>query len=569
MVKFVIERGIRKTMLVPRTVPAPFVVAPTWQWDGNDGNWTTFGIKIGTPAQSFRVLPSTSGAETWVPIPAGCDGTLAGVSNCGTLRGIDNYDGSPSKGFETNNSSSWKTIGIYELSAEQNLFGADNNTGIYGTDSLSLDALPSGSSPQLSSQTIAGITTGDFWLGSLGLGIASANFSTESSLIPSMMSTLKNQSVIPSLSYGYTAGAHYSSNKTPGSLVLGGYDQARFTPSNSSFPLSGDQNQTLSIGIKSIIVANGLSATYASMQIDTITATIDSAVTELWLPQLTCDTFADAFGLTYDTTTELYTVNSTTHSELLQRNPSITFTVQSVNTADAGSTYTTIVLPYSAFDLYAGIPIYNESTPYFPIRVAANESQQVIGRTFLQEAYVFVDWERGNFTLGQAIHQSSASNIVPVQPPSSSPASGTSFSSGAIAGAVVGALAIVALVVGIVLFCLFHKRRQQRKAEAEAEAKTADTYSDDQKANELHGDHVVPAEIMSRQVHELHEGDNTKTEIMSTPVTELPGSRVEKEMDGTPTIGTPRPPDYADDVAKRGVGYEASEPAQTQRYELP
>lgn len=62
-----------------------------------------------------------------------------------------------------------------------------------------------------------------------------------------------------------------------------------------------------------------------------------------------------------------------------------------------------IDLPHSTFDLQAGYPIFANSTNYFLIRRAANESQYVIGRAFLQEAYLSVDWERSYFNISQAV----------------------------------------------------------------------------------------------------------------------------------------------------------------------
>ena len=78
-----------------------------------------------------------------------------------------------------------------------------------------------------------------------------------------------------------------------------------------------------------------------------------------------------------------YLVNSTTRELLLSLNPTITFKLG--NTADKGPT-TTINLPYAAFDLKAGYPIYPNETNYFPLRRATLESQYTLGRTFLQEA---------------------------------------------------------------------------------------------------------------------------------------------------------------------------------------
>ena len=48
-----------------------------------------------------------------------------------------------------------------------------------------------------------------------------------------------------------------------------------------------------------------------------------------------------------------------------------------------------IVLPYASFDLLASYPRVLNATKYFPLKRAANESQYTLGRTFLQEAYVF------------------------------------------------------------------------------------------------------------------------------------------------------------------------------------
>lgn len=190
-------------------VPAPFSVSPSWSWDGDDGSWSTFSIEVGTPKQSFRVLPSTTGAETWIPIPAGCEGILENVANCGTLRGVNDFDGQPSRGFETNASLTWDLIGIYELATEQNLWGPIGNPGQYGLDAVTLESSLSGKSAELSSQTVAGVATENVWLGSLGLGTGDANFDVEKGSVPSLLDSMKSQNITPSLSFGYTAGASY------------------------------------------------------------------------------------------------------------------------------------------------------------------------------------------------------------------------------------------------------------------------------------------------------------------------------------------------------------------------
>lgn len=48
--------------LVTRQIDPPqaFSFTPSQNWDGNDGAWSTFVIRVGSPSLYFRVLPSLS-----------------------------------------------------------------------------------------------------------------------------------------------------------------------------------------------------------------------------------------------------------------------------------------------------------------------------------------------------------------------------------------------------------------------------------------------------------------------------------------------------------------------------
>jgi hypothetical protein len=89
-------------VLTPRgvTYPAPISFAPSQAWDGNDGSWSTFVIRVGTPEQVFRVLPSTISQEIWVPISEGCLSNEP--SNCGALRGVETFQNQASNGLQVN-----------------------------------------------------------------------------------------------------------------------------------------------------------------------------------------------------------------------------------------------------------------------------------------------------------------------------------------------------------------------------------------------------------------------------------------------------------------------------------
>lgn len=67
-----------------------------------------------------------------------------------------------------------------------------------------------------------------------------------------------DQELIPSFSFGYTAGAKYRLNGVFGSLTLGGFDAARFVTNNLTFPFAADDSRSLTIGFQSVIASKTL-----------------------------------------------------------------------------------------------------------------------------------------------------------------------------------------------------------------------------------------------------------------------------------------------------------------------
>lgn len=136
-------------------------------------------------------------------LPDGCNPT-SDPSNCTVARG-GTYDASKSK--------NWVEKSIYQLGAEANLgYNQNSDNGEYGFDTLGV-AVQGGGNVSLARQLIAGIATKDFFLGNLGLADRSLNFANSASET-GFFSQLRSQNLIPSLSYGYTAGAFY--RKCPG-----------------------------------------------------------------------------------------------------------------------------------------------------------------------------------------------------------------------------------------------------------------------------------------------------------------------------------------------------------------
>lgn len=353
---------------------------------------------------------------------------------------------------------------------EANL-GRDNAAnGDYGFDTVGLEDSPIG--PTLPHQVVAGITTNEFWLGYLGLGPKPVNLTAA---IPSFMKNLADQNLIPSLSFGYTAGAKYHNEGALGSLTLGGYDKARHIPNNVTFDFDANDSASLTVGLQSITATRTLEGTVTVLEAPGIYSLIDSGVPEIWLPNESCQVFESAFGLTYDNNTHRYLINNTMHSYIQQLNSSITFTL---GPQAMGGPSIAIELPYTAFDLKASFPLYSNSTNYFPIR-RANSTQYTIGRVFLQEAYITVDYGQSEFRVSQAAFSNSGPNdivaIVSSNATTSKPThSGTSsvLSPGVIAGISLGAIAIFLILSAFAYLFLRRRQKYQRKGTGRSESTT-------------------------------------------------------------------------------------------------
>jgi hypothetical protein len=329
--------------------------------------------------------------------------------------------------------------------------------GSYGYDTVSL-GLPGSGLPTLKKQVIAGIWTDGFFLGSLGISPVPFNFTNLDDPQPSMLGTLRNQSLIPSASWAYTAGAHYQNPPVYGSLTLGGYDTTRFKPNNLTFAFGADFSRDLLVSLQSITYDTAGSSPLLASSNDMF---IDSLVTEIWLPVSVCQAFAQQFNLTWNAQGQLYLIDDTAHAALLAQNPTFSFTI---GQAGGGGETIDIVLPYAAFDLNLAAPIVGNTTRYFPLMQAQNSSQYTFGRTFLQEVYVIADYERRSFSVSQALFPSTsvAQNIVAIQPPGhNSKGNGRGLTAGPIAAIVIVVVAVFAMAILAVILCL--KRRSRRK----------------------------------------------------------------------------------------------------------
>ncbi|EXJ84854.1 hypothetical protein A1O3_05529 [Capronia epimyces CBS 606.96] len=517
--------------LAAKPHPQPIVATTSTDFFGYDGAWSTINIRVGSPEQWLSVLPSTLSQETWVVGPAGCDGTSTCQSKRGGL-------------FYANESSTYKPRGFYDLNFDSQLGTA--GVGYYGLDTIHLD-----DQTFVPDQIIAVVNSTDRWLGTLGLGVQQTRFNGTKDFLPLLSSLVENASLIPSHSYSYTAGAFYRLKSVPASLTLGGIDANRFTPNNMTFSLSADYAPVIAINSISVSSSSShgeaLPANWNSNP-ETLLGgsqaalfTIDSSTPFLWLPEKVCDSFASALNLTYDDNLQLYIFpddNSSSPDALTAWNLTFTFTLSNLPSSPNGIDLT---LPYDAFNLQLSYPFPNleanfTSPPknYFPLRKAANSTQYVIGRAFLQETYLTVDYERNSFSLSQAVFTLDAVdnvNLMSIEPPANSIWAGpdtptkSGLSTGAKAGigvgAAVGALAVATLIW---MLCL---RKNKPKADGVVEkikrrsllSRLHRTPDSKTSVSELLGDKRHPTEVPA-------DPSVTRFELPGDTPIEMPGAPV-------------------------------------------
>ncbi|TVY17027.1 hypothetical protein LARI1_G006003 [Lachnellula arida] len=455
---------------------SPLVVPPSQYWDGVDGKWSSVALRLGSPAQSVRAIVSTNSPQTFVVLPQGCD-TIAidpVPPNCASGRGGL---------FNPNTSTTWQDQGLFGINSDG--VGLEAALGYtqyadYGLEDVGLGFSGGGiNTPTLKNQTVSGIASvSPIYFGLFGLGTQPVNYSSIGNFsAPSYFSSLKAQNLIPSLSWSYTAGAQYRLKAGQyAQLIFGGYDNSRFTPNSANFNLASDINRDIVVGVQSIVYS---STTQTNLLPTPIYAFIESTDPNFWLPTEACSAFEKAFGISVDNSTGLYLINTTHYTDLKTANPTVTFTL--ANSLDGGDSVD-IQLPFNSFALQASYPFTPNDTYYFPLKKAANETQYTLGRTFLQEAYLTVDYERGNFSVSQCLwNDGAASQVVTISAPSNGTGSGGSgsehgppavkkqgVSTGAIVGIVVAVL--VLLAVGGALLWIFLQRRKRSPPPVELSA---------------------------------------------------------------------------------------------------
>lgn len=152
-------------------------------------------------------MVNTLSSETWVVGPGGCASSkqknLHLFVTQFVLKSEDSLCAS-SRGalFDYTKSSTWQAEGFFELGADVRLGGSAYAQ--YGLDNLTFGT----TGVILPSAIVGSLNTTEYWLGYFGLGNVPGNF-TNVTPLAAIAGLFDMEGVIPSQSYGFTAGAKY------------------------------------------------------------------------------------------------------------------------------------------------------------------------------------------------------------------------------------------------------------------------------------------------------------------------------------------------------------------------
>jgi hypothetical protein len=200
----------------------------------------------------------------------------------------------------------------------------------------------------------------------------------------------------PSNSFGMHIGS--VEPPMPGSLYFGGYDQNRVIGdvlSLSGGPRDGITLRDISIDVsagqspwefesKDGLLAKGNSSIGSGLKV-----LVDGCSPYLTLPKSTCDNIAEQLPVKYDDDLGLYLweTDSDKYKDIVTSPSSLTFTFIAGSNTDTVE----IRVPFMHLNLTLTAPLVDSPTPYFPCHVS-RRGQYVLGRAFLQDAFVGANW---------------------------------------------------------------------------------------------------------------------------------------------------------------------------------
>lgn len=368
----------------------------------------------------------------------------------------------------------------------------------------------------------------------------------------------------------------------PSSLTLGGSDTARYVWHNNQFVLAQTTNMPIPLvrGIEYQTTAkdageqNGQTkkTEVLSDWDNAFLATIDSTTPYLWLPGSLCDRFAKALNLTYNKAFDLYTISNEQYQAFKSPDSgSFTFSLSSLDDRDDLGTpldipgIVNITVSMQAFVGLLQYPFKNEAIkygdpaiPYFSLRRAHDNSTFIIGRAFLQEAYLVTKYDEAMFSIHPATFPKDPiadANVVAIIQGSNSPyapditsgsGSGSEYEQDHSTGPPVDL--ITGLAVGIPIGCavlfaiafFFYRRKKQPHVQADDDlVKACETPSSSGSDSSRTTVGRLLSKIIKRKQISSARSDHSETQELRTM--EAPNSQIHEmpvptrpvELDGS------------------------------------
>lgn len=389
---------------------------------------------------------------------------------------------------------SWQDLGLWELGLDWLGYGGN---GDYGLETVAFTTTTSRIVTSVDSVLMSTINDTDYYQGFLGVGNTNGNFNGKVGY-PLITQLAGVYDKIPSQSYGYTAGAYYAADGrgVPSSLVLGGYDTLRYELHGITFNIDPTVNlpEVLLRGISVSATVedrrpshwNSSTQTLLEFNATSNLALIDSSTPYLWLPTAVCEVFAKALNLTWIEDYGVYIFSDDSqYTQFLQDDPfEFTFSLSSFDYTDnfgqplAVPGVVNITISSAAFAQLLRYPFKNQfqygdpAVAYFPLK-RADSGPMIIGRAFLQEAYLIMKYQAQTFGLYQAQFPDNAATNYSLMSLDRngdshhlSSTNSTKLNTGAIVGIAIGTVALVGVAALTSWCCCCRKRKRKAKAKA-------------------------------------------------------------------------------------------------------
>lgn len=481
----------------------PYQLAASTESFGPDGPWQAVQVGLGNPPQVLNLYPAGA-YQSSIYSKEICDHFPNAVCGTGGL-------------FNASNSSTYdnKSMALYYP------YGMPPSKARSGLDTLTL--LPAaGNSEQKIEVPNFGVAlqfsdnqswvddSGNFppQVGRLSLGYFPVQTFGKSDLVSPDVNIsiipgiLQQSGLINSTSFGLHVGS--GALKLPLSLWLGGYDTSRVIGSVFSGPITDHQFQLQLVDIGFGVDAGASPISLPNQGVlstnNPLDVFLDAAVSNLYLPTSVCESLTHYLPVTYQAKVCLYFWNTSDpqYTRIITSPSYLSFTFDAPGLSQGNIT---IKVPFQLLNLTLSPPVVSTPTSFFPCQPVSSQTKYILGRAFLQAAFLGVYWNKepapewylaqapgpdlapsvspavfgesvvagaGNWSESWKNHwtlladasQPSANSSYTAAPPVPSIRSSTGLSTGAKTGIAIGVVCFVASVLAALFF--FHHRRGRR-----------------------------------------------------------------------------------------------------------